>query len=788
MQIIRSRHDHALQQPVHVHVWRIKIPTMLSLLSCVVIAFVPFWTTVMTPSAIQEHANASLANDYSPHHLTAPDVHQHPARPRRSLSIATHLDAAGVLPYDTVYAASAEDAAADVPLRVALISCYESTTDMHKYCCESYPTMSISSNVISLDYSYVSQSATTSATTHTSPSTPHTSRPTPRVMMHAAAQLSTGCSSYSDACTCSTPSCRQQPQLTSHMPSLGELSRTTTRSSRSPTARPRTRTLDDLVITYDQSMLPLDLYYECRESCPLKLQPTTLALIYSSSLLISPSCTVVRLSPSTYVASTVISHAASHDTVPITTVSQYHGLWLTEFVLQTMLVPMYSFTLLERARLALIFTLLISPSCNVVYPLPSHITSMVMPHVASHDTALITTVCEYHEPCLTDFFLTELILHDKLVYTHSFMLTIPTSSYPYYSHAIVSVLRSYVYDVVTILIKLHTYTNESCLMVLSPITTSYLSSPMLPASTLMTHVVAHAVTPLTTGIPPLPDMCAYSAANCHLGQLPNTPSPAETSEKLDCGSFSSARRHAHTDAGSVPPSTSDVRSCRRDCCSPEPQQPNPVSRFADRTPAAQLEPTVISTDWCHDYFTIDASRRHYPTADRALCTPRVLTNRSRSDSSLLQRFPDRASDASSDPSSPATLTTWGFSRLHGITPLRANESRRCVLLQMNLLQIWPPLPPFTAGSVSISSYSTCVNFPPLLHLRAKAIELFTRLHRVMRPSLPHGLLLRPVHVANPVFRSLSCSRRCITPSRKPNCTDYYRCRTVLSTCRDHDLL
>ena len=220
---------------------------------------------------MKEYSNASPAMNFSPPHMTTPDVHQHLARPLRSLSTATYLDVADVLPYDAVYAARTEDAAADVRPRMAPISCHESTIsdNLNEYHCESNPTMFTSSHTISLYYSYVPLSTTTSAATYTSPSTPHVSRPTPRVTMHAAQQLSTGCFSYSDACTCTTSICRKQPQLTSHMPSLGELSCTTTRSSRSPTARPRTRTLDDLVITYDQSMLPLDLYYECRESCPL---------------------------------------------------------------------------------------------------------------------------------------------------------------------------------------------------------------------------------------------------------------------------------------------------------------------------------------------------------------------------------------------------------------------------------------------------------------------------------------------------------------------------------------
>ena len=41
------------------------MPTMLSLLLCGVIAFVPSWTTAMMPPAIKEYSNASAMN-YSP--------------------------------------------------------------------------------------------------------------------------------------------------------------------------------------------------------------------------------------------------------------------------------------------------------------------------------------------------------------------------------------------------------------------------------------------------------------------------------------------------------------------------------------------------------------------------------------------------------------------------------------------------------------------------------------------------------------------------------------------------
>ena len=154
------------------------MPTLLSLLLCGVIAFVPSWTIATTPPAMKEYSNASPAMNFSPPHLNAPDVHQHPARPLRSLSTATYLDVADVLPYDAVYTVRTEDAAADVRLRMASISCYELTisANKHEYYYESNAMMSTSSHMISLYYSYVPLIATTSAATHTSPSTPHVSR------------------------------------------------------------------------------------------------------------------------------------------------------------------------------------------------------------------------------------------------------------------------------------------------------------------------------------------------------------------------------------------------------------------------------------------------------------------------------------------------------------------------------------------------------------------------------------------------------------------------------------
>ena len=98
------------------------MPTMLSLLLCGVIAFVPSWTTAMMSPAIKEYSNASAMN-YSPPHLITPDVPQHYARPRCSLSTATCLDAADMLSYDAVHAARTEDAAADVRPRMAFTTC-----------------------------------------------------------------------------------------------------------------------------------------------------------------------------------------------------------------------------------------------------------------------------------------------------------------------------------------------------------------------------------------------------------------------------------------------------------------------------------------------------------------------------------------------------------------------------------------------------------------------------------------------------------------------------------------